>query len=377
MSSSGVICYYRWPLFVCITSSLRWCEKHLDDFVLMPLYRGPKQKSQASLSNPQRRTTLCLKPREVSHFSFTCGYSNWQGKAATEVWVEIFIKTPWERRWPSLPLPFRVQMSIPPYTRLQKLVSSLLLPTRGEHVFAGVFVCVHRRGGCSEPCPPALKPREGNRPFSCGCSPCTHHARAGIIPGIAISNSPARPTDSKILRPVIVLLSLGLPRSGVQSWISGEVGESFPPPPAHPELPRLGQEPLRLGFFLQPFSPFPLPRPGEDSTSAFLVACLLLIPCNLSRIKTPLRKNGPGPNTCYANGSKSPGPRGGAVGTRGPPVVQEHPPPATRLHPQSQEGPPVPPPQELKLNFIPPLQCFNSSRLSFLPFKENQNKSHS
>lgn len=27
--------------------------------------------------------------------------------------------------------------------------------------------------------------------------------------------------------------------------------------------------------------------------SAFLVACLLLIPGNLSRIKTPLRKNGP------------------------------------------------------------------------------------
>lgn len=115
-------------------------------------------------------------------------------------------------------------------------------------MFTRVSVCAQHWGVAPQPCPPALKPGDGNRQFSCGCNPCTYNAREGIIPGINILNSPTRPTDSKILRPVIVLLSLGLPRSWVQTRIS-EVGESCPPTPVHPELPRLGQELLHLGFF--------------------------------------------------------------------------------------------------------------------------------
>lgn len=81
------------------------------------------------------------------------------------------------------------------------------------HTFIHVL-CVHISSGIAlQPCPPALKPREGNREFCCGCNPCTYNAREGIIPGINILNSPIRPTPSKILRPVIVLLSLGLLRS--------------------------------------------------------------------------------------------------------------------------------------------------------------------
>lgn len=185
------------------------------------------------------------------------------------------------------------------------------------HVHTRVWVCtsvwMHGSGGVApQPCPPTLKPREGNRQFSCGCNPCMYNAREGIIPGINILNSLTRPTDSKILRPVIILLSLGLPRSWLQTWVSGEVGESCPPTLAHPKLPRAGAGAAAFGFFSFSLAILSV-SPAVAGRRLFLVACLLLIPSNLSRIKTPLRKNGPGPNTCYANGSKSSGPprRGG------------------------------------------------------------------
>lgn len=132
------------------------------------------------------------------------------------------------------------------------------------------------------------------------------------------------------------------------------------------------QELLRLGFvpFLWPFSLFPLPWPGEDSTSAFLVAYLLLIPGNLSRIKTPLRKNGPGSNTCYANGSKSLGPLWRGNGDRGLPVVLEHPPPLT-TRPRARGGYPELPPTRAQAQFHPTLMVLQFFQVIFIEVKRN------
>lgn len=111
--------------------------------------------------------------------------------------------------------------------------------------------------------------------------------------------------------------------------------------------------------------------------SAFLVACLLLIPSNLSRIKSPLRKNGPGPNTCYANGSKSPGPPradagpgASSPGCRAPSSEPKGTPelgdtPKAPKDPQSWGAPPKPP--IVQAQFHPHIMVLNSFRLS-LPF---------
>lgn len=92
--------------------------------------------------------------------------------------------------------------------------------------------------------------------------------------------------------------------------------------------------------------------------SAFLVACLLLIPSNLSRIKTPLRKNGPGTQHLLCKWQQIP-----RAPAEGLPVLLGHPPlPASSIltakrDPQSWGAPP-----KFGLNFTPALWCLNLSR---------------
>lgn len=197
-------------------------------------------------------------------------------------------------------------------------------------------------GGCSPALPSRPKSWGRKQAIPFGCNPCPYNARGGIIPGINILNSPSRPTQSKILRPVIAFLSWDycVPEPKPQFW--EKLGTAPPTLPAYPKLPGSQQKFLHLDFlpFFHPFSPIPLPRSGEES---FLVACLLLIPSNLSRIKTPLRKNGPGPTPAMQMAANPPGPAGhwGPAGCPGPSS------PAAGLHPQSPRagGHPQSPPK--------------------------------
>lgn len=114
---------------------------------------------------------------------------------------------------------------------------------RCAHVHTRVWmrtsVRMHGSGGVApQPCPPTLKPGEGNRQFSCGCNPCTYNAREGIIPGINILNSLTRPTASKILRPVNHITV-----SGITAFLASNLSFrrsrwELPPNPCAPQTPQ-------------------------------------------------------------------------------------------------------------------------------------------
>lgn len=102
--------------------------------------------------------------------------------------------------------------------------------------------------------------------------------------------------------------------------------------------------------------------------SAFLVACLLLIPGNLSRIKTPLRKNGPRTQHLLCKWQQIP--RAPAAGLT---VLLGHPPPpassilTAKRDPQSSETPPeLGDTPKVQAQFCPQIMELKSCRLSLL-----------
>lgn len=114
----------------------------------------------------------------------------------------------------------------------------------------GTRVCVaHPCGGCSPALPshPESWGRKKAIPF--GCNPCPYNAREGIIPGINILNSPSRPTQSKILRPVIVFLSWDYCVPDSKPQFQEKLRRGPPPMPVHPKLPGIGQNLCIWVFF--------------------------------------------------------------------------------------------------------------------------------
>lgn len=109
-------------------------------------------------------------------------------------------------------------------------------------------LCGTSMGGCSPALPSRPKSWGRKQAIPFGCNPCPYNARGGIIPGINILNSPSRPTQSKILRPVIAFLSWDycVPEPKPQFW--EKLGTAPPTLPAYPKLPGSQQKFLHLEF---------------------------------------------------------------------------------------------------------------------------------